>query len=212
MELRKELADLGVDAGAHTIAVHLSRRHGEDVVPSVATIWRILSRRGFVTPQPQKRPRSSFIRFCAEMPNERWQADITHWRLAGGSEVEILNVIDDHSRLLVASDARGVFKAADVVATFRTGAATCGFPAQLLTDNGAVFTAVPRKGRCAIEAETARLGIRLGPLEPLPPADLREGGAVPPDAQEVAGQTAGTDERGRAAESSSIGSPRTTTP
>ena len=91
MELRKELADLGVDAGAHTIAVHLSRRHGEDVVPSVATIWRILSRRGFVTPQPQKRPRSSFIRFCAEMPNERWQADITHWRLAGGSEVEILN-------------------------------------------------------------------------------------------------------------------------
>ncbi len=160
VELRKELADLGVDAGAHTIAVHLSRRHGEDVVPSVATIWRILSRRGFVTPQPQKRPRSSFIRFCAEMPNERWQADITHWRLAGGSEVEILNVIDDHSRLLVASDARGVFKAADVVATFHAGAATCGFPAQLLTDNGAVFTAVPRKGRCAIEAETARLGIR----------------------------------------------------
>ena len=60
----------------------------------------------------------------------------------------------------MASDARGVFKAADVVATFRAGAATCGFPAQLLTDNGAVFTAVPRKGRCAIEAETARLGIR----------------------------------------------------
>jgi transposase InsO family protein len=160
VELRKELADLGVDAGAHTIAAHLVRRHCEGAVPSVATIWRILSRRGFVTPQPQKRPRSSFIRFEAAMPNERWQADITHWRLAGGSEVEILNVIDDHSRLLVASDARAVFKAADVVATFNTGAATCGFPAQLLTDNGAVFTAVPRKGRCAIELETAALGIR----------------------------------------------------
>lgn len=160
VELRKELADLGVDAGAHTIAAHLVRRHGGGAVPSVATIWRILSRRGFVTPQPQKRPRSSFIRFEAAMPNERWQADITHWRLAGGEEVEILNVIDDHSRLLVASDARAVFKAADVVATFHTGAATCGFPAQLLTDNGAVFTAVPRKGRCAIELETAALGIR----------------------------------------------------
>ena len=59
----------------------------------------------------------------------------------------------------MASDARGVFKAVDVVATFHAGAATCGFPAQLLTDNGAVFTAVPRKGRCAIEAETARLGV-----------------------------------------------------
>ncbi len=58
VELRKELDDQGLDAGAHTIAVHLARRHGEAAVPSVATIWRILSRRGFVTPQPQKRPRS----------------------------------------------------------------------------------------------------------------------------------------------------------
>src|SRR3990170_8648475 len=115
VELRKELSDEGLDAGAHTIAVHLTRRHGSS--PSVATIWRILSRRGFVTPQPQKRPRSSFVRFSAEMPNERWQADITHWRLAGGTEVEILNVIDDHSRLLLGSDARVVFKAADVVAS-----------------------------------------------------------------------------------------------
>jgi transposase len=132
--LRKELADLGLDAGAHTIAAHLDRRHGQGAVPSVSTIWRILHRRGFVTPQPRKRPRSSFIRFEAQMPNERWQADITHWRLAGGAEVEILNVLDDHSRFLVASDARAVFKAADVVASFHTGAAACGFPAQLLTD------------------------------------------------------------------------------
>jgi transposase InsO family protein len=156
--LRKELADEGLDAGAHTIAVHLHRRHGTSPAPS--TIWRVLSRRGFVTPQPQKRPRSSFIRFEAAMPNERWQADITHWRLAGGAEVEILNVEDDHSRLLVASEARTVFKAADVVAAFHTGAVTWGFPASLLTDNGAVFTAAPRGGRCAIELECDRLGIR----------------------------------------------------
>ena len=156
--LRKELADGGLDAGAHTIAVHLHRRHGTSPAPS--TIWRILSRRGFVTPQPQKRPRSSWIRFEADMPNERWQADITHWHLAGGREVEILNVEDDHSRFLVGSDARVVFKAGDVVATFHAGAATCGFPGSLLTDNGAVFTAAPRGGRCAIELECDRLGIR----------------------------------------------------
>jgi len=160
VELRKDLLDQGLDAGAHTIAVHLARRHGEAAVPSVATIWRILVRRGFVTPQPQKRPRSSFIRFEAEMPNERWQADITHVRLADGEEVEILNVIDDHSRLLIASDALVVFKAADIVASFHRAAAAHGFPASLLTDNGAVFTAAPRGGRCAIELETARLGIR----------------------------------------------------
>jgi transposase InsO family protein len=157
----------GLDAGAHTIAYHLSRRHG--VTPSVATIWRILQRRGFVTPQPQKRPRSSFIRFCADQPNERWQADITHWRLRGGREVEILNVIDDHSRFLVASCARAVFKAVDVVAVFREGAAAEGLPASLLTDNGAVFTAGPRRGTCAIELETAALGIRYVHSSPYHP-------------------------------------------
>jgi transposase InsO family protein len=159
VELRKHLSDLGVDAGAHTIGVHLERAHPGEALPSVATIWRILSRRGFVTPQPQKRPKSSYVRFSAEMPNERWQADITHWRLLDGTEVEILNALDDHSRLLVGSDARRIFKAADVVASFHRAAAAHGFPASLLTDNGAVFTAVPRKGRCAIELETARLGI-----------------------------------------------------
>ena len=158
--LRKELADLGVDAGAQTIRVHLERRHPDQQLPSIATIWRIVSRRGFVTPQPHKRPRSSFIRFQAAMPNERWQADITHWRLADDTEIEILNVIDDHSRFLIASVARRIFKAADVVASFHGAASTHGLPASLLTDNGAVFTAVPRKGLCAIELETAALGIR----------------------------------------------------
>ena len=71
------------------------------------------------------------------MPNERWQADITHVRLRDGAEVEILNVIDDRSRLLVSSDALVVFKAVDVVASFHRAAATHGFPATLLTDNGA---------------------------------------------------------------------------
>jgi transposase InsO family protein len=168
VELRKHLAEEGLDAGAHTIAAHLQRRHGS--APAVSTIWRVLGRRGFVTPQPQKRPRSSFIRFEAEMPNERWQADITHWALADGTDVEIFNALDDHSRLLVASDARVVFKAADVVASFHQAAAVHGLPAQLLTDNGAVFTAAPRGGgRCAIEVECDRLGIRLSHSSPYHP-------------------------------------------
>ncbi|MGD9798743.1 MAG: IS481 family transposase [Acidimicrobiia bacterium] len=159
--LRKELLALGVDAGAHTIHYHLQRRYRRSrrPVPSVATIWRVLSRRGFVTPQPQKRPKSSWRRFQADLPNECWQADITHWALADGSEVEILNVIDDHSRLLVASRAFVTAKAADIVETFHLGAAELGFPASMLTDNGAVFTAGPRKGACAIELELLALGV-----------------------------------------------------
>lgn len=159
--LRKELTDLGVDAGAHTIHYHLQARYRRRrrAVPSVATIWRVLSRRGFITPQPQKRPKSSWRRFQAELPNECWQADTTHWTLADGTDVEILNVLDDHSRLLVASRAFGTAKAADVVETFHHGAAQLGFPASMLTDNGAIFTAEARNGVCAIELELLALGI-----------------------------------------------------
>ena len=111
VQLRKELTEAGHDAGAETIAWHLRRQAG--TAPSVATIWRTLSRRGFVVPQPHKRPRSSWRRFAAELPNELWQADITHWMLrtgtGSGTEVEILNIVDDHSRLLAASTARRVF-------------------------------------------------------------------------------------------------------
>jgi len=135
----------------------------------VATIWRVLSRRGFVTPQPQKRPRSSWRRFQAELPNECWQADTTHWALANGSDVEILNVLDDHSRLLVASRAFRTAKAADVVETFHLGAAELGVPASMLTDNGAIFTAESRNGACAIELELLALGVTYKHSRPYHP-------------------------------------------
>jgi transposase len=123
IRLRKELSKQGLDAGAETIAAHLARRTpiggGQLAVPAVSTNWRILSRRGFVNPQPQKRPRSSWRTFCADQPNERWQADITHWQLADGIEVGILNIIDDHSPLCLGSDARRHTTGPDVVTSFR---------------------------------------------------------------------------------------------
>jgi transposase InsO family protein len=157
LELRHQLGDAGHDNGPHTIAHHLRQR--VDAVPSVATIWRILQRHGEVTPQPQKRPKSSFIRFEAALPNEMWQGDSTHWHLADGTDVEILNYLDDHSRLLVASVAFRTVKGADVVQVFYTAAQEHGFPASLLTDNGAVFTGASRKGKVLLESELDRLGI-----------------------------------------------------
>jgi transposase InsO family protein len=166
--IRKDLDKAGHEAGAATIAFHLERRHGRS--PAVSTIWRILTERGFVTPQPHKRPKSSFIRFQAEQPNERWQLDTTHWALDDGTDVEILNQIDDHSRLIVGSDARRVFKAADVVDCFRHATARYGLPAQMLSDNGAVFTGVPRgAGRVALELELAALGISFRHSRPYHP-------------------------------------------
>ena len=67
--IRKDLDRAGHEAGAATIGFHLERRHGHS--PAVSTIWRILTDRGFVAPQPHKRPKSSYIRFEANQPNER---------------------------------------------------------------------------------------------------------------------------------------------
>jgi transposase InsO family protein len=125
----------------------------------MATIWRILSRHGLVTAQPHKRPKSSFIRFQADLPNQLWQADVILWRLAVGTEVEILNVLDDHSRLLVGSDALSRFKAADVLRSFLAAGACYGLPEALLTDNGAVFTANSRRGKVLLESELEGLGV-----------------------------------------------------
>lgn len=165
--LRKQLSEEGHECGATTIAYHLAKEI--DQVPSVSTIWRVLKREGLVVPQPQKRPRSSLIRFCAELPNEMWQADITHWRLAGGGHVEILNMIDDHSRLFLVSRAYGTVRAADVVEVFRGAIALHGLPASLLCDNGAVFTATPRGGKVLLQTELERLGITAKNSRPYHP-------------------------------------------
>jgi transposase len=68
VRLRKELAGQGLDAGPDTIGWHLARYHQVTVSP--ATISRYLSRAGLVVPDPAKRPRSSYVRFAAEMPNQ----------------------------------------------------------------------------------------------------------------------------------------------
>jgi len=159
--LRKTLTRRGLDAGADTIAAHLATDPSIPNVPAISTIWRILKRRGFVTPQPHKRPRSSWKRFEAELPNQRWQADVTHWHLAHGGGAEILNIIDDHSRLAVANLARRTITGPDVTTTFIAAFCTWGPPASVLTDNGAIFTGQPRRGgRTALEITLGELGIR----------------------------------------------------
>jgi hypothetical protein len=55
------------------------------------------------------------------------------------------------------------------VASFHQAASADGFPASLLTDNGAVFTAAPRGGRCAIELELDALGIAARHSRPYHP-------------------------------------------
>ena len=139
--LRKELTEDGHGRRRGDHRWHLAHRRDGSPVPAVSTIWRILSRAGSSPRSRTNGPRSSWRRFGADQPNERWQADITHWRLADGTEVEILNILDDHSR-----SASGLHSPADLHrppgrgSTFRAAFGRWGPPAQVLTDNGAVFT------------------------------------------------------------------------
>ena len=167
VRLRKELTDAGFDAGAQTIHYHLGLT--DPSPPSVSTIWRILKRRGFVTPQPHKRPKSSYIRFEASLSNETWQADVTFVELKDATKVEILNVIDDFSRVCVAAKVHATTRSPDVVATLYEAGAAWGLPASLLTDNGCVFTAAYRHGYSAFESELFALGITAKHSRPYHP-------------------------------------------
>jgi len=161
VELRTELVARGLDAGPATIAWHIGREGLGS--PSTSTIRRILHAAGLVVPEPHKRPRSSWIRFEAAAPNELWQSDFTHWRLADGSEVEIISWLDDHSRYLLACSpgtASGRVGGDDVVASFTAAGDTHGWPAATLTDNGAVYTSRFTGGRNNFEYLLAYLGIR----------------------------------------------------
>jgi transposase len=136
--LREQLTADGLDAGPLTLQEHLAQQGL--AVPATSTIRRILHHHGLITPQPRKRPKSSYRRFAAEQPNECWQSDFTHWTLADGTDVEILNWLDDHSRFLLACTAYRRVTGPDVVAGFTAAATQYGLPAATLTDNGAVYT------------------------------------------------------------------------
>jgi transposase InsO family protein len=160
VRLREQLTGSGLDAGADTIGWHLAHHH--HLIVSRATIHRILVRAGAVTPQPAKRPRSSYIRFQAEQPNETWQSDFTHYRLATGADTEIICWLDDHSRYALHLSAHLRITGPIVVATFGETAAQHGYPASTLTDNGMVYTtrfAGGRGGRTSLEHELRRLDI-----------------------------------------------------
>lgn len=157
VRLRQELVANGLDAGPVTIAWHLEQENL--AVPSTATIRRVLHTAGLVTPEPRKRPRSSYLRFQAAQPNETWQSDFTHWRLADATDIEILNWLDDHSRYLISCTAHTPVTGDDVVATFLNATEQHGIPASTLTDNGRVYTARFGGGRNAFEYLLPLLGV-----------------------------------------------------
>jgi transposase InsO family protein len=160
LKLRAELESQGLDAGPDTIAWHLATHH--DISVSAATIRRRLHKAGAITPQPKKRPKCSYIRFEADLPNETWQTDFTHHRLRCGRDTEIVSFLDDHSRYALTVAAYHRVTGPAVVQTFRKAAAAHGIPASVLSDNGMVYTtrfAGGKGGRNQFEHHLHQLGV-----------------------------------------------------
>ncbi len=164
VRLRKELTGQGLDAGPETICWHLAHHH--HITVARATVARHLTARGLIIAEPKKRPKSSYIRFEAAMPNETWQADFTHYRLTRpdgrpGLDTEVLTWLDDCTRYALRITAHHRVTATIVLTEFRTAVATHGIPASTLTDNGMVFTtrlAGGKGGRNQLETELRALG------------------------------------------------------
>lgn len=140
VELRKRLVESGWDGGAASIRDRLVA--GGEPAPSESTIWRILSRRGFIVPEPKKAPTRVWRRFEADLANERWQIDATTVRLGSGRPIEVVDVIDDATRVCVASLVTGQTTGTDAWAAITTAGEVWGLPASILSDNGAPFTSV----------------------------------------------------------------------
>ena len=158
---RKQLLEQGCDHGPQSIVWSLQREGTLEVVPSCSTVWQILTRRGAITPQPQKRPKSATKRFCFARPNECWQSDWTGWMLADDSPVAIAGSLDDHSRYDVGLRAGPGHADGELVwSVIRAGIAECGIPSMSLSDNGIVYTGRFHDHEAAFEINLRALGVR----------------------------------------------------
>lgn len=155
--IRLELTADGWDAGPISVAARMQARGVKP--PSPATLARIFSRAGLVTPQPQKRPRSSLHRFVYPQPNACWQLDAFFTRLQDWSTAAVFQVTDDHSRYALASRAANGENGTDALEVVRLAIARHGVPQRLLTDNGSAFNLTRRGLSTALTVHLAALGV-----------------------------------------------------
>jgi hypothetical protein len=130
------------------------------VTVSVATISRYLTARGLLTPEPKKKPKSAFLTFAAEQPNERWQSDSTHYRLAlpdgrPGADTEILSWLDDHARYALGVTAHAAVTGPIVLTEFRAAVAGPGDRADDFHNRVAMIASTPAARSPCVTADAS---------------------------------------------------------
>ena len=160
IDIRAELTKDGWDAGPLSVGQEMAKR-GITPVPSRAALARIFSRHGLVTPQPQKRPRSSYVRFQDPQPNGCWQLDGFEWMLDGkAGKAVVFQVIDDNSRQIMASGSDTSENGRAAIEVVSRAIAEHGTPQRFLTDNSTAFNSSRRGWIAPLEAYLLRLGVK----------------------------------------------------
>jgi transposase InsO family protein len=158
VRIRKELADAGWDHGPVTVRHRLSQLGVAP--PAASTLARLFTRRGLVSPQPQKRPRSSYRRFQFAAVHECWQLDAFQTPLADGTSCVVYQLLDDRSRALLASHVTGTETAEGAIAVVDKAIRAHQVPVLLLTDNGSAFNQTRRGLSSQLVTHVQLLGVR----------------------------------------------------
>jgi transposase InsO family protein len=166
--VRTALEQSGLDHGP--ISVHEKMRSlGMTPVPSTASLSRIFRDAGVARLEPRKKPRASYRRFVYPAPNACWQLDATEYVLTGGRKCVIFQLIDDHSRLAVASHVAWGETSEGAIAVVSKGIAAHGVPQRLLSDNGAALNPSRRGVLGQLVAYVTSLGVEAITGKPYKP-------------------------------------------
>ena len=126
--------------GPRSIRHQLVRDEVEPLV-SLSAIYRCLVRHGLITPQARKRKRSDYKRWERSRAMELWQMDIVGGvQIVDGSEAKIVSGVDDHSRFCISAHVVARATARPTCDALGLAMRRHGVPAEILTDNGKVFT------------------------------------------------------------------------
>jgi putative transposase len=137
VQIRKDLADQGLDHGPLTVRWHLQRAGLKS--PAASTLARIFAARGMVVPQPQKRPRSSYRRFSFSQAHECWQLDSFQWPLSDGTIAAVFQLSDDCTRFAIGSHVASGETSQGAITVVDRAIEKFQVPLLLLTDNGMAF-------------------------------------------------------------------------
>lgn len=155
--------------GARRIRTELIRA-GLDA-PAISTTHQVLIRNGLVAVQPPRRTRAD-KRFERDIANDLWQIDATRVVLVDDTETWVVDLIDDHSRYLLAAIA-GPRATGDLAwDAFETAASRYGLPRQVLSDNGLIFTGRLHGVEVMFEKSLNDLGVEMVNSAPYHPQTL----------------------------------------